>query len=120
MKVAITSQGPDLNSAVDPQFGRCHYFVIVDTDTGQTEIIDNTANQEALQGAGIRSAQTLINRGVQVVISGHVGPKAFSTLQAAGIQIFQGASGSVQEALEAWKAGRLSQASRPDVGGRWR
>jgi len=120
MKIAVTSQGTSLDSPVDPQFGRCRYFVIVDDATGQVETVDNAANREALQGAGTQSARTLLDRGVQVVISGHVGPKAFSALQTGGAQIFQGASGSVREAIAAYKAGKLSAASRPDAGGRWR
>lgn len=119
MKVCITSQGPELTSQVDSRFGRAAIFLLVDSETEELEAIDNKQNLQAAQGAGIQAAQNVAGTGVKAVITGHCGPKAFSTLKAAGIDIFTGASGTVAQALEAWKSGKLEKASGADVKGHW-
>ncbi len=119
MKVAVSAQGQTMDSAVDPRFGRAEAFVVVDTDTGEATAHDNSQNLQAAQGAGIQAAQNVSQLGVQAVISGNVGPKAFATLQAAGIAIYTGALGTVAEAVEALKTGKLRAAGRPNVAGHW-
>jgi len=119
MKVAISTQGKDLTSAVDLRFGRTRYFIVVDTDTGDYTLHDNEQNVNALQGAGIQSAKNVADYGVQAVISGNVGPNAFHTLQAAGIDIYVGASGTAQDALNAFKAGTLQKSPKANVEGHW-
>ena len=107
MKICITSTGPALDSEMDPRFGRCQYFIIVDPDTLTFEAAENP-NLGAAGGAGIQSAQFISNKGVEAVITGQVGPNAFTTLQAAGIKILTGASGTVEEVVEKYKKGQLS------------
>jgi predicted Fe-Mo cluster-binding NifX family protein len=119
MKVVITSQGATLESPVDPRFGRARYFLLVDTDTQQVTVHDNVQNLNAPQGAGIQAAQAVARLGAQAVLTGNVGPKAFTTLQAAGIEIFPGAAGSGQEALAQYQAGRLAAATKANVEGHW-
>ena len=119
MKVAVSSQGTDLASAVDPRFGRAPYFVIVDTDSDQVEAVDNEQNLNAPQGAGIQSAQCVINQGVEAVVTGHCGPNAFRTLSAAGIALYLGVDGTVGEAVEKLKEGTLQAADAADVEGHW-
>jgi len=119
MKVAITSQGPDLSSAVDSRFGRAKYFVVVDTETGDSTSHDNSQNLNAVQGAGIQAGRNVIDLGVGAVITGNVGPKAFAALQAGGVKIHIGATGSVAEAIEQFKAGKLECVSKANVEGRW-
>ncbi|MCK4736465.1 MAG: NifB/NifX family molybdenum-iron cluster-binding protein, partial [Methanophagales archaeon] len=109
MKMCVTSVGMDLNAQVDPRFGRCQYLVFVDSDTMEFEAMPNEAIA-APGGAGIQAAQTVVNKGVDVLISGNVGPNAFQVLSAAGVKIATGAYGTVQEAVEMYKAGRLSEA----------
>ena len=89
MKVAVSSEGPGLESQVDPRFGRAGGFVIVDMETMQTDYVDNGASQAAAQGAGIQTAERLAGLGVQAVMSGYVGPKAFTALKAAGLDVYQ-------------------------------
>lgn len=115
MKTCVTSEGGSLDSKVDPRFGRCQYFIIADTDTLEFEAIENP-NIESMGGAGIQSAQLVSSKQVKAVITGNVGPNAFQTLQAAGIEIFTGASGTVKEAIEKYKKGEFKAVSGPSVG----
>jgi predicted Fe-Mo cluster-binding NifX family protein len=119
MKIAVTSQGHDLDSELDPRFGRASYFIVVDTETKEHEIVDNEQNLNAAQGAGVQAAQTIVNHQVEAVLTGHCGPKAFRVLDAAGIKVFLGVEGSVATALEQLLAGGYQAAQVPDVDGHW-
>ena len=119
MKVAVTAQGRELTSQVDPRFGRSACFLIVDTESGDHQVLDNAQNLGAAQGAGVQAAQALIEQGVEAVLTGHCGPKAFRTLQAAGIEIYVGVTGTVQSALDGLQGGVHQRASSPDVEGHW-
>ncbi len=119
MKTAVTSQGKELSSSVDPRFGRAKFFVVVDTETGEFSVSDNSQNLNAAQGAGIQAGRNVVDLGVEAVITGHVGPKAFATLQAGGVAVYNGASGTVAEAVEQFKAGKLTKAGAADVEGHW-
>nr|AEI30574.1 dinitrogenase iron-molybdenum cofactor biosynthesis protein [uncultured microorganism] len=118
MKICITSEGNSLDSKVDPRFGRCQYFIIVDTDTLQFEVVQNS-NIEAMGGAGIQSAQLVASKQIKAVLTGNVGPNAFQTLNAAGIDIYTGVSGSVKEAVGAYKSGKLKKTESPSVGSKF-
>ncbi len=115
MKICVTSEGGNLDSKVDPRFGRCQNFIIADTDTLEFEAIGNP-NIESMGGAGIQSAQLVSSKQVKAVVTGNVGPNAFQTLQAAGIEVFTGASGTVKEAIEKYKKGEFKANSGPSVG----
>ena len=119
MKVVVTSQGSDLNSQVDPRFGRAKSFIVVDTETDEFSVHDNTQNRGAAQGAGIQAGRTVVDLGVAAVITGNVGPKAFTTLQAGNVNVYLGASGTVKEAVEKFKAGQLKGAEKANVEGHW-
>lgn len=119
MRIALTSTGPTLDDALDERFGRARYFLIVDTETEAVEAVDNSINLSAPQGAGIQSAQRVAEQKAEALVTGHCGPKAFRALAAAGIPVHTGASGTVREALEAFKAGKLAPAGGADVEGHW-
>jgi predicted Fe-Mo cluster-binding NifX family protein len=119
MKVIVTAQGPNIDSPVDPRFGRARYFLLIDTDTRECSAHDNAQNLNAPQGAGIQAAQTVARLGAEAVLTGHVGPKAFTALQAAGITVYTGASDTVQKAVERLVAGGFSAADGADVEGHW-
>jgi len=114
MKIAVTSTGPTLNDNVEARFGRCPYFLIIDTDTMQLEAIENP-NMAIGGGAGIQSAQLMSEKGVTTVLTGNCGPNAFNVFGQAGIQVIVGVSGPVRNAVEQFKAGVLSSASGPNV-----
>ena len=115
MKICVTSQGSNLDSLVDPRFGRCQYFIIVETDTMEYETIKNT-NVSAGGGAGIQSAQLMAKEDVKAILTGNCGPNAFRVFKGAGIQIMTGVDGVVREAIEKFKNGELENASNPTVG----
>ncbi len=98
MKIAISSKGPGLDALFEPRFGRSQFFVVFDASTGKTENISNE-NASAQSGAGIQTAQLMVNRGIQTVITGSVGPKAGQVLTQAGIEVHSTKSSSVREAL---------------------
>ena len=115
MRIALSATGPSLDADVDPRFGRCQYFVIVDPETMQYESMENP-NVMAGGGAGISTAQMIVNKGVQVVITGNCGPKAYQVLSAAGVQVITGISGKIEDAIQAYKSGQLQVASQPAPG----
>lgn len=116
MRIAVTAVEPRLDAEVDPRFGRCPFFLIVETDNLSFEAIDNQ-NQALGQGAGIQSARLLAERGVKYVLTGNCGPNAHQTLTAAGIGVIVGCSGTVRNVVEQFAAGRLQPASVPNVPG---
>jgi predicted Fe-Mo cluster-binding NifX family protein len=114
MKIAITSTGKTLESEVDPRFGRAAFFIIIDTETMESEPIEN-ANAAAGGGAGINSAKTVIDAGAQAVLTGNCGPNAHRTMAAAGVKLYTGLQGTVKEALEQFKTGVLKETSSANV-----
>jgi predicted Fe-Mo cluster-binding NifX family protein len=116
MKIAVTATGPLLNGPVDPRFGRCSYFLIVETDNLAFEAMENP-NLALGGGAGIQSAQLMTEKGVRFVLTGNCGPNAHQTLTAAGIEVIVGCSGRVRDVVEQFKVGRLSAADEPNVRG---
>lgn len=114
MKIAVTATGDGLEAEIDPRFGRCQKFVFVDTDTLETETIDNQ-NVTAGGGAGVQSAQLVANSGADTVLTGNCGPNAHQTLAAAGVTVIVGVRGTVRDAVERFKAGELSATNEPNV-----
>ena len=114
MKVAISSSGRTLESNVDSRFGRCPYFLIYDTDSGDIKAIENQSRQ-AMGGAGIQAAQMVSDKKVDAVVTGNIGPNAFKVLSAASINVFSGVTGTVEKAIEKIKSGQLKTTSAPDA-----
>lgn len=115
MKIAVSSNGNDLSAQASPVFGRCPYYIFVDTESMEFEAVANPAIS-APGGAGIQAAQFVANQGAQVVLTGNVGPNAFNVLQSAGVQVLTVAGGTVKEAVEAYKEGRLQGITGPSAG----
>ncbi|MCP4666789.1 MAG: dinitrogenase iron-molybdenum cofactor biosynthesis protein [Deltaproteobacteria bacterium] len=114
MKIAVSSSGEDLNSQIDPRFGRCARFLIVETDDMSFEVFNNE-NIALVGGAGIQSARFVVDRGVQAVITGNCGPKAVRTLSAADVELHTGQSGTIKEAIERYRKGELQPTNEPNV-----
>jgi len=114
LKIAISATNESLDAQIDPRFGRCPYFVIVESETMKFETIPNLS-QNAPSGAGIQAAQTIASKGAKVVLTGNVGPNAFQALSTAGIKIVTGVFGTVKEAVEKFKSGQLQGTTAPGV-----
>ena len=115
MKVAITATGPTLDADIDPRFGRCQYFIIVDPETMQFEALENSGAM-AGGGAGVSTAQMIASKGVETVLTGNCGPNAYQVLSAAGIKVITGVAGKVQDAIQGYKSGKFQASSQPNVG----
>lgn len=114
MKIAVSATAPELGAEVDPRFGRCQYFLIVDPQNMEFEAVDNS-NAMASGGAGISTAQMIVGKGAEIVLTGNCGPNAYQTLSAAGIKVMTGVSGKIKDAIEAFKSGNFQASSQPNV-----
>ncbi|MCD6305119.1 MAG: NifB/NifX family molybdenum-iron cluster-binding protein [Deltaproteobacteria bacterium] len=119
MKIAVTATGKDMDSEVDPRFGRAAYIVIVDSQTFEFEALDNKENANALKGAGIQAAKTVSDKGAEVLLTGYCGPNAFKAMQAAGVQVANNAEGTVREAVRAYLDGKMPLADMANAEAQW-
>ncbi|NLB69598.1 MAG: dinitrogenase iron-molybdenum cofactor biosynthesis protein [Lentisphaerae bacterium] len=119
MKIAFSTSGKDLNAPLDTRFGRAPGFLVFDTESREFTIVDNTQNLNAMQGAGVQSAQNVAAAGAEVLVSGHCGPKAFAVLSAAGVKVYTSQADTVGDALKLFEEGSLKESTSADVGGHW-
>lgn len=115
MMLCVTSTGPDLDSQVDPRFGRCRYFIFVDTKTQEYEVFDNNA-ADATGGAGRQAARSVAEKGASAVLTGKLGPNAVKALMATGLKMLTGVRGiSVKQAVENYRNGLYSETNSASV-----
>jgi len=114
MNICVTASGEGLDSEVDPRFGRCSYFVIYNPETRHVESISNAAAFTS-GGTGIKAAEIIANAEVDVLLTGTVGPNAFSIFSELGIDVQVGIKGTVQEAIRQYKAGELQSIRSPNT-----
>lgn len=119
MKIAVTSKGKDLDSQVDPRFGRAAYILVVDTDSLEFEALDNSENVNAFKGAGIQAATMMSDKGAEALLTGFCGPNAFKVLKAAKINVANDINGTVRDAVNAFKGGKVSFSDEANVDGHW-
>jgi predicted Fe-Mo cluster-binding NifX family protein len=114
MKVAISAISPNIDSDIDPRFGRCQHLILVDPDTMKYEVMNNSGGMGS-GGAGISTAQLITGQGVEAILTGNCGPNAYQVLAAAGVKVITGVSGKVSDAVRDYKAGKLKADSQPSV-----
>ena len=114
MKIAVSASGRDLDAQIDPRFGRCAYFIIIETDDMSFEAFDNESIALG-GGAGIQSGQFVASKGAKTIITGNVGPNAVRTLNAAGVEVIVGQAGTVRQAIENYKNGKLKNTTEANV-----
>jgi predicted Fe-Mo cluster-binding NifX family protein len=119
MKIAVTSTGTELDSPVDPRFGRAAFILIVDSDSFDYEVLDNSENVNAFKGAGIQAASMISNNKAEVLLTGFCGPNAFKALNAAKIGVANDAGGTVRDAVAAFLGGKMPLADEPNAEGHW-
>ncbi len=115
MKVAVCATDDTLDAPLDPRFGRCAYFMVVDTETFDAAAVENPGVTSP-QGAGIQAAQVISSLGVSAVITGNLGPNAHQALSAAGIRVYACAGETARNAVNLFNAGALEEISAPTVG----
>ena len=96
MKIAITSTGGSMDALVSEQFGRCQYFLIVDSKTMKIEAVVSNLGEQMQSGAGPKAAELIINKGAEVLLTGHVGDKAEEALKRGGVKIVDGFKGTIK------------------------
>jgi len=114
MRIAISATGRDLDSSLDPRFGRCPYFLLVDPETQEYQVVPNPGIS-AGGGAGIKAAQEVVKQGVKTLITGQCGPNAFEILAASGIRVLQAPCEPVRKVLELYERGELSEINAPGM-----
>ena len=114
MKIAVSATGKDLNCQIDPRFGRCQYFIFVDSETMEFEAFENEGLM-ASGGAGVQAAQLVAQKGANTLITGTIGPDAASALSASGIKVYLVPGGTVKDVIEGYKTGSLHEASGATV-----
>lgn len=117
MKIAISATGQNLESIIDERFGRCRYYIILETDDMSYEVIENT-NANLSTSAGIQSASLVASKGVGAVITGNCGPKAMQVFAATTIKVIIGQHGKIKDVVEKFKRGDLSPSTRVNVPGK--
>ncbi len=117
MKIAISTSGESLDSALDSRFGRAPRFLLYDLDSSSASLVENDVSCNLSQGAGIQAADTVARAGAGVVVTGHCGPKAFRVLSEAGIKVFTCHAPTVGEALQQFQSGALLEQTGADVAG---
>jgi len=118
MKIAISASSADIEGTVNPVFGRCPGFIIVDAEGGEiksSEFLENAAMNSAT-GAGIATAQTVINKGAEAIISGNIGPNAFNVLKQAGIKFYPAHGMAIKEAVKKASRGELNESGSASAG----
>ncbi len=119
MRIAVSSQGTDLTSEVDPRFGRARFFLVFDTVDESLKVVENGSNSNAAQGAGIQAAENIARENVDIVVSGNFGPKAFAALGKAGVRAALWADGTVSEAIKLARGDQLEICAEANVNGHW-
>jgi predicted Fe-Mo cluster-binding NifX family protein len=115
MKVAISSQGKRQDSPVELWLGRSAYFLLVDTGSMIFDAIENESAGDSADIGEVNAARLLIDAGAQTVLTGNCGYEVRRMFADAGIKLFQGVPGTVEEAVEQFKAGRLIEVSAPGI-----
>lgn len=112
MKIALTAEEANLEGALDPRFGRCNYFLVVETEDRSFSAHSNPATG-ASGGAGPQAAQFISELGAEAIVSGDFGPNAFRALSAAGMKLYKAPVKPVTELLDDFIAGSLEEVNAP-------
>jgi predicted Fe-Mo cluster-binding NifX family protein len=115
MKISVSARGGSLDSEVDPRFGRAAVFVLFDTESGSADYLANSAQQDPRKGTGVKAAQMVAKAGVEVLITGQLGPNSVQVLRKSGIEIYPCTSGTVREAIQALEENGLEELGDDDI-----
>lgn len=120
MLIGVSSVGESLESRIDTRFGRSKYFIIYDTNNKNYTVLNNQVNQSVAQGAGIQTAQNLVNQNIDVLLTNNCGPKAFKVLSTAEVKIYlTDVNSTVNEAISSFNSNKLNLMKDPNVDAHW-
>jgi len=117
MRLCIPALGQGTGAAMDVRLGRAPCLLFVDIETGDAEAVDNSENVNAAQGAGVQTAQLIVEAGARAVVAANCGPMAFAMLRAAGVKLYLADGGTVAELVERFKAGDLPESGSANCRG---
>ena len=112
MKIAMSVMDENMKTLLDERFGRANYFVIYDLENDKQEFFENEGKYSK-EGAGIVAAQEVINKEVDVLITGSLGPNAFRVLSSSGIKLYKSVSLKITEVIEKFKNNELEELKTP-------
>lgn len=116
MIIAVSASDASLSSMVNPRFGRCTQFIVMDTSKHNHHILQNTA-ADGPGGAGVEAVRLLVDQGVEAVVSGYIGPHAMQALKANGITVYTDLNGTVANAITSVVEGKASPAEAANASG---
>ncbi len=120
MIIVVCASSSDAQARVDSRFGRAFCFAVFDDQTDQWRFIGNEQDRQAVQGAGIQAAQTVLDLNADVLIACNVGPKAMAALQNAGVRVYQvDPNQTLAQALLAFQQNQLDELQNANVQGHW-
>lgn len=115
MKIAIPSEGKTLDSLVCKSFGRTYFFILIDSESMDFEVIDNTA-VSSQGGAGIKAAQTIVDNGASIVITYSCGQNAADVLKSGNIKILKATEDTIEEIVKKYNNGELKELTNIHAG----
>ncbi len=95
-------------SEVNEHFGMTEYFLVLEAD-GDKIISTGTLQDDPSAEGHKPPAEFLADNGVQIVLTGGIGPHMIQILLDRGVRIFKGAVSTAQDAWEDYKAGMLTE-----------
>ncbi len=108
MRIAVSATGQSKESLLDRRFGRCDYFLIFNTETGDFKAISNNGVSSS-GGAGIAAASQVIEENVTAIITGNLGPNAFELIERAGIKAYSCEALPAFRVIEMFQKNQLSE-----------
>lgn len=103
MKIAL----PSYRNQIDEHFGHCEYFTVFTVDDQKKIMSEEIIPSPAGCGCKSNIAQTLAEKGVQLMLAGNMGQGAVNVLNSLGIEVLRGCSGNVKAVTESWLSGNL-------------
>ena len=113
MKIVISAKGRDIESNIDTTFGRASFFLILDTKTKKSKVIENNARDRP-SGVGVTVGNIVADEEIDAVLTNNIGLLAFEIFEQCGIKVYQG-EGKIKDAIQQFSEGKLSKITKPTV-----
>jgi predicted Fe-Mo cluster-binding NifX family protein len=112
IRIAISANDNNgIESAVSEHFGRCPYFIIVDVEENAIKSVQAIDNPYYVSHAPGHVLEFIHRQGAGVMLTGGMGLRAVGFFEQYSIEVATGATGTAQQAVQAYLAGKLRGAS---------